>query len=119
MVADAENLKIVDTIFKRLDMGKYTIKVSNRKLLDAMIQLAGIPQDKFKTVCSSIDKLDKSPWKEVQQELIEKKGVTQEQCDRLHELVLLRGPPLELLATIEEKKYTHPIKLKDTSSRAP
>jgi histidyl-tRNA synthetase len=65
MVADAEALKIIDTVFSKLDMGKYTIKVSNRKLLDAMIQLAGISQDKFKTVCSSIDKLDKSPWEEV------------------------------------------------------
>jgi hypothetical protein len=33
-------------------------------------------------------------------------------------MVLLRGPGLELLATIEEKKYTHAIKLKDTLNRA-
>lgn len=41
-----------------------------------MIQIAGIPHDKFKTVCSTIDKLDKSPWIEVEKELIEKKGCT-------------------------------------------
>ena len=53
------------------------IKVSNRKLLDAMIQIANIPSDKFKTVCSSVDKLDKLPWAEVQAELI-KKEITED-----------------------------------------
>ncbi len=43
-----------------------------------MIDLAGIDTDKFNSVCSTIDKLDKSPWDEVKKELIEKKGVTQE-----------------------------------------
>jgi len=52
--------------------------VSNRKLLDAMVQMAGISQDKFKGVCSTVDKLDKVPWAEVRKELIEKKGVTEE-----------------------------------------
>jgi hypothetical protein len=33
--------------------------VSNRKILDAMIQIAGIDPTLFKSVCSSIDKLDK------------------------------------------------------------
>ena len=59
MIADAELLKIIDQIFTKLDIGEFTIKVSNRKLLDAMIEIAGIETDKFKSVCSSIDKLDK------------------------------------------------------------
>lgn len=32
----------------------------------------------FKTVCSSIDKLDKMSWEEVRKELVEKKNVTEE-----------------------------------------
>lgn len=36
-----------------------------------MVKLAGAPLDKFKTICSSIDKLDKQPWEEVKKELIE------------------------------------------------
>jgi histidyl-tRNA synthetase len=30
-----------------------------------MIEIAGIEADKFKSVCSSIDKLDKQPWSEI------------------------------------------------------
>lgn len=63
MMPDAEVLTVIDTILKSMDLGaKYTIKVNNRKLLDAMTQLSGAPANKFKTICSSIDKLDKEPW---------------------------------------------------------
>lgn len=65
MVSDAELLKIIDSIFTKLDIGNHTIKVSSRKLLDSIIQIANIPEEKFKTVCSSIDKLDKVSWVEV------------------------------------------------------
>lgn len=66
MMPDAEIITVIDTILKSIDLGaKYTIKVNNRKLLDAMIQLSGAPSSKFKTICSSIDKLDKESWEEV------------------------------------------------------
>lgn len=35
-----------------------------------MIELAGCEKRKFKSICSSIDKLDKEPWEKVQLELI-------------------------------------------------
>ena len=60
-----------------IDITSYVIKINHRKLLDAMIELAGAPQAKFKQICSSLDKLDKEPWSFVEQELIEEKGLTQ------------------------------------------
>jgi len=56
-------------------LGGYVIKINHRKLLDAMIELAGCPKDKFKSICSSIDKLDKETWENVEKELIEEKGL--------------------------------------------
>lgn len=70
MIPDAEVLKIVDEILTNLKAGKFLIKINNRKFLDAFIELAGCDKSKFKTICSSIDKLDKSPWEEVEMELI-------------------------------------------------
>jgi|TARA_B110000285_G_C14960140_1_gene531247 histidyl-tRNA synthetase len=52
--------------------------VNNRKLLDAMIEIAGCEKRKFKAICSSIDKLDKEPWSKVCQELQQQKGCTSE-----------------------------------------
>ena len=41
-----------------------------------MITEANCDLEKFKTICSSIDKLDKQPWSEVKKQLVETKGIT-------------------------------------------
>jgi histidyl-tRNA synthetase len=64
------------------------VKVNNRKFLDAMIELSGCEKRKFKTICSSIDKLDKEPWEKVKKELIQQKGLTEEMANNLHKFVL-------------------------------
>jgi len=76
MIPDAEVLKVVDEILKNLNAGAFVIKVNNRKFLDAIIELSGCDASKFKTICSSIDKLDKLSWEEVEEELIQQKGLT-------------------------------------------
>lgn len=70
MIPDAEVLSVVSEILTSLDIGKFVVKVNHRKFLDAMIELAGCEKRKFKSICSSIDKLDKEPWEKVQIELI-------------------------------------------------
>ena len=59
MIPDAEVLAVLNEILTELDIGKFTIKVNSRKLLDAMVELSGAPKEKFKQICSAIDKLDK------------------------------------------------------------
>lgn len=59
MLPDSEVIKVVDEILTNLGLGPFVIKVNNRKLLDAMVELSGAPKQKFKQICSSIDKLDK------------------------------------------------------------
>ena len=70
MIPDAEVLTVVCEILSALDIGQFTVKVNHRKFLDAMVDLAGCEKRKFKSICSSIDKLDKEPWEKVKQELI-------------------------------------------------
>ena len=70
MFPDAEVLAVVVEILSGLDLGGYVVKVNHRKFLDAMIELSGCEKRKFKSICSSIDKLDKEPWEKVKQELI-------------------------------------------------
>jgi len=48
MIPDAEVLKVFDTVFTKLDLGAFQIKVNNRKLLDAMVEMSKSPRDKFK-----------------------------------------------------------------------
>ena len=35
------------------------LQVNHRKLLDGMFAACGVPDDKFRTICSAVDKLDK------------------------------------------------------------
>ena len=65
MLPDAEVLSIVVDCLTSLEVGDFVVKVNHRKILDAMIELAGCDKRKFKTICSSIDKLDKEPWEKV------------------------------------------------------
>ena len=68
MIADAEALMIVSKILKSFNLD-FQIKVSHRKILEAIIECAGCQMIKFKAICSSIDKLDKEPWENVEKEL--------------------------------------------------
>jgi len=69
MLADAEVVGLMVEVLESFGL-EFEIKVSHRKLLEAMVSMAGCEMEKFKAVCSSIDKLDKEPWETVAKELI-------------------------------------------------
>ena len=124
-----------------LALGEFEVKLNHRRLLDAMLELAGVPPQKFRTICSAIDKLDKEAWEVVRAggwggraqevasahvgdpgcsaaranagctlpphthtctpaEMVEEKGLPGAVADRIGKFVVLRGPPMELLATL-------------------
>ena len=100
MIPEAEVLKVVVEILTQLPVGGFNIKLNHRKLLDAIVNISGIPEEKFKIVCSSVDKLDKEEWNTVKAELLSK-GVSEEQADKLWEYVQLKDKPKELLKKLE------------------
>jgi hypothetical protein len=93
MIADAEILGIANEIMSGLGLSGYEIKVCDRRLLEAVIEVAGAPIERFKTICSSIDKLDKEPWEKVAEELINEKGIKPEAVANLEGIVQNRGKP--------------------------
>ena len=105
MIPDAEVIKIVVEILTQLPIGKFNIKINHRVLLDSIVEISGISNDKYRLVCSSIDKLDKEPWDKVKTELIEVKGIIEEQAEKLKTFVVLKDKPkilLDKLMTIKE-----------------
>ncbi|XP_053735528.1 histidine--tRNA ligase isoform X2 [Synchiropus splendidus] len=91
MIADAECLRIVYEILSELDLGDFRIKVNDRRILDGMFAVCGVPDDKFRTICSTVDKLDKMPWEEVKREMVNEKGLAQEAADQIGEYVSMQG----------------------------
>lgn len=71
MVADAEVLKVLVEIVSDLQLGEFEVKLNHRRLLDAMLDISGVPPQKFRPICSAIDKLDKEPWEAVRAEMVE------------------------------------------------
>ncbi|XP_073834054.1 histidine--tRNA ligase isoform X2 [Musca autumnalis] len=91
MLPDAECIKIMSEVLDTLDIGDYVIKLNHRQLLDGMFEACGVPADKFRTICSAVDKLDKSPWSEVRREMTEEKGLDAAAADQIGEYVQLNG----------------------------
>jgi histidyl-tRNA synthetase len=51
MVPDAEVLSVLVEILRNLQLGAFTVKLNHRKLLDAMLAIAGVPAQKFRPIC--------------------------------------------------------------------
>lgn len=91
LLPDAECVKIVCEIFNELQLGDYLVKVNHRKILDGIFAVCGVPPKLFRTICSSVDKLDKTPWEEVKNEMVKDKNLAEEVADRIREYVILKG----------------------------
>lgn len=59
MVPDSEALRVMWEILTKLELGEFVIKVNNRKILDGMFEVCGVPEDKTRPISSAVDKLDK------------------------------------------------------------
>uniref|UniRef100_A0A183C2B5 histidine--tRNA ligase n=1 Tax=Globodera pallida TaxID=36090 RepID=A0A183C2B5_GLOPA len=91
MMQEAECLKIVEEVLTKLDVGEFEIRINHRLLLDGMFAASGVAEHLFKTVSSSVDKLDKQPWAEVREELERDKHVEEDTVHRLGELNIRQG----------------------------
>uniref|UniRef100_A0A8B9NA78 histidine--tRNA ligase n=1 Tax=Accipiter nisus TaxID=211598 RepID=A0A8B9NA78_9AVES len=91
MIPDAECLKIVHEILSDLQLGDFIIKVNDRRILNGVFAVCGIPENKFITTCSTVDKLDKIPWEEVRSEMVGEKGLSPEAADHIGDYVQLHG----------------------------
>ncbi|KAM6923500.1 histidine--tRNA ligase-like [Xenentodon cancila] len=91
MIPDADCLKIVHEILSELELGDFCIKVNDRRILDGMFAVCGVPDDKFRTICSTVDKLDKMSWEDVKKEMVNEKGLSEEAADQIGEYVSMKG----------------------------
>uniref|UniRef100_A0A4W5N8U1 histidine--tRNA ligase n=1 Tax=Hucho hucho TaxID=62062 RepID=A0A4W5N8U1_9TELE len=91
MIPDAECLKIVHEILSELELGDFCIKVNDRRILDGMFAVCGVPDDKFRTICSTVDKLDKMSWEVVKSEMVNEKGLSEEAADQIGQYVSMQG----------------------------
>ncbi len=99
MAAEAEILSITSEFFS--EYFDFIIKVNNRKLLNKIIERAGIKKNKMDAILA-IDKLEKIGITGVKKELKEKK-FSKKQIESLLELLNTKGKSLEILKKLEKK----------------
>ncbi|KAK3035525.1 hypothetical protein RJ639_034730 [Escallonia herrerae] len=99
---DSEVVKILTELLDELNIGDYEIKLNHRKLLDGILNFCGVPTEKFRTICSSIDKLDKLSFEQIKREMVDEKGLDVETANKIGTFVKQRGRPLELLAELQQ-----------------
>lgn len=104
MVPDSECVCVVCEILDNLPIGDFGIKLNHRCLLDAILDICGVPADKFRTICSAVDKLDKEPWEEVKREMVEDKGLDPAVADKIGAFVLDKGEPWAMYNQLMESK---------------
>jgi len=82
--AEAELLAAITTFFQRVGLtsAEVGIKVNSRKVLQAVIESCGVPDELFGAVCVIVDKMEKIPREQVSKELGEL-GVTSDAIDSI------------------------------------
>eukprot|EP00124_Ichthyophonus_hoferi_P001617 Ihof_evm3s89 gene=Ihof_evmTU3s89 len=104
MIPDAECLRIASEVLGSLDIGEFTIKINSRKILDGIFEVCGVPEDKFRSICSAVDKLDKTPWEEVRFEMVHQKGLEEAVADKIGEFVKRKAEGQDNIKLLEDLK---------------
>ena len=86
MIPEAEIMRLITISMKQIGIENYVIKINFRNNLEKIVSLAKIDMNLFKSVCTSIDKLDKHSWSYVTNEL-KLKGLSDESISILQTLL--------------------------------
>lgn len=95
---DAEIVSIIYSVFKKLDIGHFTIMINNRKLLNGFFDSLGVA-DKTE-VLRIVDKLDKIGREGVREELC-KLNVSGESIEAILHFTEISGSPEEILSSLD------------------
>lgn len=85
-LCELELIHTTATALLKLDIGSFTIRINDRRVLKGVLNHVGIPDEQMDSVCITLDKWDKIGTEGVLEEL-EGKGLDAEVCGRIRELL--------------------------------
>ncbi len=101
VTADAEILRVANSIFKKLDID-VEIKINNRKILNAILTDCKVKVKDQESTIVAIDKLEKIGQKGVIEELIER-GINKQNAEKIVQTLNLTGDNNELVNSLNDK----------------
>ena len=96
IISDIETALVIHDLFVALGLERFTVHISNRKVLSGLLDRLGL-SDQSTTVLRSVDKLGKIGRAAVAADLTASAGATQAQIDAILELVTLEGDNREIV----------------------
>jgi histidyl-tRNA synthetase len=100
LLNEVEFAAIYQTVFSKLGMGNYALKINSRKILAALATACG-NADKLTDITIAIDKLDKIGIEKVKEEL-QQRGLTKQQVAIIENYLNISGDNEEKLAAIKK-----------------
>ncbi|AFZ80479.1 histidyl-tRNA synthetase, putative [Theileria equi strain WA] len=104
MVADSEVIFILVRVLRMIKKDKFVIKINHRGILDCILSFCGAETSLHRTICSSIDKLDKLPWEDVQNEMVHEKGLPEYVALKIKDFTEVNGTFEHVISFLKEKK---------------
>ncbi len=99
MTVDAEMVAIYCEVFTRLGYTNFVTRVNHRGLLNSLMAVSAVPEDKRVATMTAMDKLDKIGLDGVREELV-KLALGDASVDQLIEMIGLSGTPQAMLAAL-------------------
>jgi histidyl-tRNA synthetase len=95
-IADTEVLSVAVDCLRKIGFEGFVIRLNDRRLLESLIRVAGLPTDRYTDIFRAVDKRKKIGDEGVIEEL-EKIGAPKEASEHLLELTSTKGDPQETL----------------------
>ncbi len=99
ILADAENVALVNEILMTLGFKKYQIRINHRKILSGIVEYAGVEASQGNEVCICLDKMEKIGIDGVKRELEERK-ISDSSIRKILPVLEIKGDPLTILDDI-------------------
>jgi len=100
LIYDAEIPTVIYTVFKELNIGKFTIRINNRKILGGFFESIGLYDSAFE-ILRIIDKLEKIGVEAVSKEL-EKIGCNDATIEKILAFINIKGTNDEIITALNE-----------------
>jgi histidyl-tRNA synthetase len=98
--ADIETLFVINDLFEKIGIERFTIRVNNRKVLNGLLDKCGLTEHAV-GILRCLDKLDKIGRDAVIAEMVEKVGISAAGAAQVLDMAQLKGTPEEILGSLE------------------
>ncbi len=97
---DIETLMVINDLFEKIGIERFTIRVNNRKVLNGLLEKNGLLEHAV-GILRCLDKLDKIGRDKVVEEMVDKVGISAQQAGSVLDMAQLQGTPVQIMNSLE------------------